>query len=51
MAEEIAAELFARIRDFDWDPNKRKTNLRDHKIDFEDVKSIFQSYAFVRRSD
>jgi len=43
--------LFANIRDFDWNPRKRETNLRDHHIDFVDVRSIFDSYTFVRRSD
>ena len=33
------------------EPRKREINLRDHKIDFEDVKGIFDGYTFVRRSD
>jgi uncharacterized protein len=49
-AEDYAA-IFAQIRGFDWNPRKRETNLRDHKIDFEDVKGIFDGYTFVRRSD
>jgi len=51
MNETPASELFAQIRGFDWNPKKRDTNLRDHKIDFEDVKGIFDGYTFVRRSD
>jgi uncharacterized DUF497 family protein len=43
--------LFAGIREFGWDPKKRESNLRDHKIDFEDVKGIFDGTAFIRRSD
>jgi uncharacterized DUF497 family protein len=42
---------FARIRAFDWNPKKRESNLRDHKIDFEDVKGIFDGYIVARRSD
>jgi len=51
MNETPASELFAQIRGFDWNPKKRDTNLRNHKIDFEDVKGIFDGYTFVRRSD
>ena len=43
--------LFAGVRDFAWNPNKRETNLRDHKIDFEDVRGILDGYTFIRRSD
>ena len=49
--EEDYSARFARIAKFDWNPKKRATNLRDHKIDFEDVKGIFDGYTFVRRSD
>jgi uncharacterized DUF497 family protein len=48
---ENLTHLFADIRDFDWNPRKRETNLRDHRIDFVDVRSIFDNYTFVRRSD
>ncbi|WPE18423.1 BrnT family toxin [Candidatus Thioglobus autotrophicus] len=27
---------------FEWDPNKAKTNLSKHKINFEDAVSIFK---------
>jgi uncharacterized protein len=50
MAEDVQ-ELFAGIREFGWDSKKRETNLRNHKIDFEDVKGIFDGYTFIRRSD
>ncbi|MFA6264358.1 MAG: BrnT family toxin [Pseudolabrys sp.] len=43
--------LFAGVRDFGWNPKKRESNLRQHKIDFEDVKGIFDGYTFIRRSD
>jgi uncharacterized protein len=50
MAKDITA-LFAGIRDFDWNPKKREANLRNHQIDFEDVKGILDRYTFIRRSD
>ena len=50
MAEDVQ-QLFASIRDFGWNPKKRGINLRDHKIDFEDVRGIFDGYTFIRRSD
>jgi uncharacterized protein len=43
--------LVARIRGFDWNPKKRESNLHDHKIDFEEVKGIFDRYHIIRRSD
>jgi len=51
MAEDDLPAVVARIRAFDWNPNKRESNLRDHKIDFEDVKGIFDRYHIIRRSD
>lgn len=50
MAEDLQ-QLFAEIRDFGWNPTKRESNLRDHKIDFEDAKGILDGYTFIRRSD
>ena len=50
MAEDVQP-LFVGVRDFGWNPNKRETNLRDHQIDFEDVRSILDGYTFIRRSD
>jgi uncharacterized protein len=50
MAEDFQ-RLVARIRGFGWNPGKRESNLREHKIDFEDVKGIFDRYHIVRRSD
>ena len=40
MAEEFA-ELFARVRDFDWDPAKRDWTIREREIDFDEVRFIF----------
>jgi uncharacterized DUF497 family protein len=51
MTEDNVGDLFARVRSFGWDLKKRELNLRDHKIDFEDVRAIFDSYTFIRRSD
>lgn len=50
MAEDFQ-RLAARIRGFGWSPKKRDSNLCDHKIDFEDVKGIFDGYHITRRSD
>lgn len=43
--------LFAGVRDFGWNTKKCSSNIRDHKIDFENVRAIFDSYTFIRRSD
>ena len=51
MTDEDLQSLFAQISDLGWYPKKRDSNLRDHKIDFEDVKGIFDGYTFIRRSD
>ena len=50
MADDISA-LFADIRNFGWNPKKRVANLRDHKIDLEDVKAVFNGYINIRCSD
>ena len=50
MAEDVQL-LFAGVREFGWNPKKRESNLRDHKIDFEDVREILDGYTFIRRSD
>jgi uncharacterized protein len=42
---------FARVRTFGWDEQKRRSNLRVHRIDFGDVPGIFDGYTFIRRSD
>jgi len=43
--------LFASVREFGWDPKKREINLRDHGIDFEEVRGILDNPTFIRRSD
>jgi uncharacterized DUF497 family protein len=50
MAEDVQ-RLFAGVREFGWNPKKRESNLRDHGIDFEDVREILDGYTFIRRSD
>jgi len=50
MAEDMQ-RLFAGVRDFGWNPEKRDSNLRDHRIDFEDAKGIFGGLTNIRRSD
>ena len=33
-------ELFACVRAFEWDDDKRDINLREHKIDFRDALRV-----------
>ncbi|HEY1371097.1 MAG TPA: BrnT family toxin, partial [Candidatus Binatia bacterium] len=51
MAESNLNALFAGVRKFGWNPKKRESNLKDHRVDFEDAKAIIDDYTFVRRSD
>jgi uncharacterized protein len=51
MADPQLSQLFANIRHYGWDRKKRLSNLRDHKIDFEDAKEVFGGYVNIRRSD
>ena len=39
--------LFAGVRDFGWNPEKREINLRNHGIDFEDARGILDSPTFI----
>jgi uncharacterized DUF497 family protein len=43
--------LFARARDFGWDPKKRATILRDREIDFDDMRFVLAGPTIVQRSD
>lgn len=36
---------------FEWDPAKRKENLRRHGVDFKIVPKIFESPILERRDD
>src|SRR5687768_8023864 len=29
--------------DYEWDPEKRKSNLKDHKLDFRSAKLVYES--------
>ncbi|MFL9828573.1 BrnT family toxin [Rhodoplanes sp. SY1] len=51
MTDSELQHLFAGISRFGWDPAKRASNLRNHKIDFDDARAIFDGDVFVRRSD
>jgi uncharacterized DUF497 family protein len=51
VTDNVFSSLFAGIRQFGWNPQKRQSNLRDHKIDFEDAKGVFDGYVNIRRSD
>jgi uncharacterized DUF497 family protein len=32
---------------FDWDEHKRQSNIRDHGIDFFDVRLLFDGYTLA----
>ena len=49
--EENFDTLFAKIRSFGWDNNKRNRVLRERKIDFEEVRFIFDEPTIAYRSD
>ena len=52
MAEDNSvAKLFGQIRAFGWNDAKHTLDLREHKIDFQDVRGILDGYTFIRRSD
>ena len=44
-------DIFAHVRTFEWDDDKRRANLRDHGIDFEDARVVIDGPTIVRRSD
>ncbi len=49
--DEDFQRLFAGIRDFDWNPNKRAQTYDERGIDFDDAPIVFQGPTAVRRSD
>jgi hypothetical protein len=49
--EENSDTLFAKIRSFGWDNNKRNRVLRERQIDFEEVRFIFDGPTIAYRSD
>ncbi len=36
---------------FEWDRNKAKSNLRKHKVDFDEAKTVFQDKLLVTFPD
>jgi uncharacterized protein len=44
-------ELFAKVRTFGWDNNKRDRTLRERGIDFDEVRLIFDGPIVANRSD
>ncbi|MFL5063155.1 MAG: hypothetical protein ACJ8ED_00735 [Xanthobacteraceae bacterium] len=42
-------DIFAHVRTFEWDNDKRRANLRDHGIDFEDARVVIDGPTIVRR--
>jgi hypothetical protein len=50
MTEDLQ-KLFANVRDFDWDPNKREQVFRERGIDFDDARHVFAGPYIVHRSD
>jgi uncharacterized DUF497 family protein len=51
MAEEDFERLLAKVRDFDWNPDKRDQVFRERHIAFEDARIAFQGPITVLRSD
>jgi uncharacterized protein len=50
MADEFS-ELFAKVRAFGWDNNKRDRTLRERGIDFDEVRFVFDGPIVAARSD
>jgi uncharacterized protein len=45
MTDERPEVPFARERTFEWDENKRRSNVEKHSIDFADAKDVFDDPA------
>jgi uncharacterized DUF497 family protein len=50
MPEEFS-ELFAKVRAFGWDNDKRDWTIRERGIDFEEVRFVFDGPILTYRSD
>jgi uncharacterized DUF497 family protein len=50
MADEFS-DLFAKVRAFGWDNNKRDWTFRERGIDFDEVRFIFDGPTIAYRSD
>ena len=48
--EDDFQRLFANVRDFAWDPNKREQVFRERGIDFDNARHILAGPYTVRRS-
>jgi uncharacterized DUF497 family protein len=51
MVDEKNEQLFANVRGFDWNPDKRAQVYRERGIDFDDARHVFTGPCIVRRSD
>ena len=51
MTNENLSELFAQIRVFDWNDEKRERILRERKIDFKDARFVIEGPTIVLQSD
>ena len=49
--EDDFQRLFANVRYFAWDPNKREQVFRERGIDFDNARHILAGPYTVRRSD
>jgi uncharacterized DUF497 family protein len=45
------SELFAKVRAFFWDNNKRYRTIRERGIDFDLARSVFDGPIITYRSD
>jgi uncharacterized DUF497 family protein len=50
MSEEFS-QLYAKVRAFGWDNNKRDWTIRERGIDFEEVRFVFDGPTLAYRSD
>jgi uncharacterized protein len=50
MTEEFA-ELFAKVRNYGWDPKKREWTISNRGIDFDEMRFVFDGPTIVFRSD
>lgn len=51
MTNEKLSELFAHIRTFDWNEEKRERILRERQIDFQDARFIIDGPTIILQSD
>lgn len=51
MTDESFQQAFAPVRDYDWDPLKRATTIKERGIYFEDLSHVLAGPFLTRRSD